>query len=94
MFAGNWLGTSYPRPDELSPERWQKLDLTQEQYLNYYTAMVQERAMRDRSAPKVGEAAPDFEIDRLTPDGKRSGERFHLSSARGRPVALVFGSYT
>lgn len=94
MFTGNWLGTSYPSPDELSPERWEKLNLTRQQYLDYYAAMVHERAARDRSAPKVGEMAPDFEIDRLTPAGKRSGERFRLSAARGRPVALVFGSYT
>lgn len=94
MFKGNWLGTSYPHPDALSRERWEKLNLTREQYLDYYTAMVSERALRDQSAPKVGEIAPDFEIDRLTPAGKRSGERFRLNSTRGRSVALVFGSYT
>ena len=30
----------------------------------------------------------------LSPDGKRTGRMFSLSSMRGRPVALVLGSYT
>lgn len=89
-----WLGTSYARPDTLPPERWEKTGSTREQYLEQYEAMVRERALRDRSAPKVGALAPDFEIERLTPAGKRTGETLRLSSTRGRPVALVFGSYT
>lgn len=89
-----WLGTSYPHPDNLPPERWEKIGSTREQYLEQYEAMVRERSLRDQSAPKVGEPAPDFEIERLTPAGKRTRETFRLSSTRGRPVALVFGSYT
>ena len=89
-----WLGTSYPHPDTLPRERWEKTGETREQYLAQYEVMVRERALRDQSAPKVGEPAPDFEIERLTPAGKRTGETFRLSSTRGLPVALVFGSYT
>lgn len=89
----NWLGTSYPHPDSLPPERWEKMQRTGETR-EQYEAMVRERSLRDRTAPKAGEPAPDFEIERLTPAGKRSGEMFRLSSTRGRPVALVFGSYT
>ena len=41
-------------------------------------------------APKVGEAAPDFELPSM--DGSGS---MRLSQFRGsRPVMLVFGSYT
>lgn len=94
MSDTKWLGTSYPPPDSLPPERWEKLNLAREAYLEDYEAMVRERALRDRSAPKVGEAAPEFEIERLTPEGKRTGETLRLSSTRGKPVALVFGSYT
>jgi len=94
MSEAKWLGTSYPHPDSLPPERWEKTGETREQYLAQYEAMVRERALRDQSAPKVGEPAPDFEIERLTPAGKRTGETFRLSSTRGRPAALVFGSYT
>ena len=41
-----------------------------------------------------GTMAPDFEIDMLTRTYKRTGERCRLSSLRGTPVGLVFGSYT
>ncbi len=88
-----WLGTSYPHPDSLSSERLKKMQLTGETR-EQYEAMVRERARRDQAAPKVGELAPDFEIERLTPAGKRTGETFRLSSTLGSPVALVFGSYT
>jgi hypothetical protein len=44
----------------------------------------------DPRAPKVGELAPDFELQ--NPDGQ---VQIRLSDFRGkRPVALVFGSYT
>jgi len=94
MSEAKWLGTSYPPPESLCPERWESVGLSREQYLERYEAEVRERALRDRAAPKVGEVAPDFELERLTPAGERSGEHFRLSSARGKPVTLVFGSYT
>ena len=44
----------------------------------------------DRSAPRVGERAPDFELKDAA--GEKS---VRLSNFRGkRPVALVFGSFT
>lgn len=86
----NWLGTSYLHPDHQPTERLKKMGLTRGQY----EAMVRERSLRDQTAPKVGELAPDFEIERLTPAGKRRGEMFRLTLQRGKPVALVFGSYT
>lgn len=90
MTDTKWLGTSYPHPGTLPPERWEKIGSTREQY----ALMVRERALRDQSAPKVGELAPDFEIERLTAAGKKTGATLRLSSIRGSPVALVFGSYT
>ena len=46
--------------------------------------------VNDRGSPKVGDLAPDFELD--DPSGKKS---VRLAAFRGqRPVALVFGSYT
>lgn len=39
--------------------------------------------------PPVGSIAPDFELD--TPEG---GASVRLSQRRGRPVALIFGSWT
>lgn len=48
----------------------------------------------ERGAPKAGEMAPDFEVEMLTPDGDRTGQMFRLSEARGKPLAMVMGSYT
>ena len=50
----------------------------------------QVRALMTREAPKVGEAAPDFELKTL--DGKQT---LKLSQYAGKlPVVLIFGSYT
>ena len=89
-----WLNTSYSHPDELPPERWVSLMMSRAEY----EAMVAERAERDKRAPKVGERAPDFEIERLNAKGRRTGEMFRLSEQLAkpnpRPIGLVFGSYT
>ena len=47
-------------------------------------------ARREERAPNVGGEAPDFELPLLHGDGAR----VRLSELRGRPVALIFGSYT
>ena len=49
---------------------------------------------RQLQVPEAGSEAPDFEIDVLDRKRRRSGETIQLSSLRGKPVALVFGSYT
>ncbi|MBW2413842.1 MAG: hypothetical protein JRG76_04965 [Deltaproteobacteria bacterium] len=49
---------------------------------------------REKGVPAVGSEAPDFEIERLSPKGARTGASLRLSSLRGRPVGLIFGSYT
>ena len=53
-----------------------------------------DRMERDKHSPKVGEEAPDFELELLGANGKRSDDRLSLSSLRGRPVGLIFGSFT
>lgn len=59
-----------------------------------FDAMMAESKARQVRVPAVGSAAPDFEIERLDRERKRTGEFVRLSSLRGRPVALAFGSYT
>jgi hypothetical protein len=49
---------------------------------------------RDQRTPAAGTPAPDFEIERLSGKGQRTGRSFRLSSRRGTPVGLIFGSYT
>ena len=59
-----------------------------------FDAMMAANKERQSGVPQVGTPAPDFEIERLDRDRKRTGERVRLSALKGRPVALVFGSYT
>lgn len=47
-------------------------------------------ARREERAPKVGEEAPEFDLPVLHGEGAR----VRLSERRGKPVALIFGSYT
>ena len=55
--------------------------------------MAGEKA-REAIVPKVGTAAPDFVADVLGPDRTRTGEQVHLSDLHGKPVGIVFCSYT
>ncbi|MGE0652543.1 MAG: hypothetical protein AB7P12_12455 [Alphaproteobacteria bacterium] len=59
-----------------------------------FDAFQADRRARQARAPKPGRMAPDFEIDVLSPERKRTGERVRLSALRGQLVGLVFGSYT
>ena len=59
-----------------------------------FDAMQAANKARQCRVPKVGEVAPDFELERLTRGRKRTGKYVRLSSLRGRSVALAFGSYT
>jgi len=45
---------------------------------------------RDQLAPNIDNEAPDFDLPVLHGDG----ERVRLRDLRGRPLALIFGSYT
>jgi len=82
---------SYPADwRDIPPDRWARMMMTPEQY----TAMRAGRLVREEAAPEVGDIAPDFSAERLTPSGKPTGETLTLSEMRGKPVGLVFGSYT
>ncbi len=59
-----------------------------------FDAMMAAKKARQSLVPRVGTPAPDFEIERLDRDRKRTGEMVRLSALKGRSVALVFGSYT
>jgi hypothetical protein len=78
-------------PFEEKKKVWLEIsDMTEEAF----DAMMAANKARQSRVPQVGTPAPDFEIERLDRDRKRSGERVRLSALKGRPVALVFGSYT
>ena len=50
------------------------------------------RLARAEASPKAGKVAPDFELERLSPQGDRTGNYTKLSDLHGKPVALVFGA--
>jgi len=82
---------SYPEDwQDILADRWAQMRMSPE----HYTKMRAERLAREAHAPAIGDPAPDFEIERLSAQGQRTGGMFQLSETRGKPVGLVFGSYT
>lgn len=75
---------------QMSDERLADLMISRENWLKNRMAGLE----REKRVPQVGEEVPDFNLERLTPEGKRTGDYVMLSSLRGKPVALYFGSYT
>lgn len=65
-------------------------DMTAEEFQKYQD----DHKARQAGVPQVGSIAPDFEADVLDRERKRTGETWRLSSCRGKPVGLVFGSFT
>lgn len=65
-------------------------DLTEEEF---DARMAWQKARRG-NVPGVGDEAPAFALDVLDPEKGRTGERVSLKALRGKPVALIFGSYT
>jgi hypothetical protein len=77
-------------PDQVPPEVWKQMNITKERFLELRAQMEE----REKRSPAVGSGAPDFALERLSADGRPAGRSERLSDHRGRPVALVFGSYT
>ncbi len=59
-----------------------------------FDALQAKQRARQVRVPQPGTEAPDFELDMLARERGRSGEKVRLSSLRGKPVGLIFGSYT
>ena len=80
-----------PKPMEiLTEEEWRDLGFSRTQFEDRWRARLE----GDRYSPVEGSPAPDFILEVLTSEGRRSGELFRLSSLFGKPIGLVFGSYT
>jgi len=78
------------RDEEEIQKKMKEWSITREEYDRLQAVKLERES---RIAP-VGAMAPDFELEQLSPAGDRTGETPRLSSFRGRPVALAFGSYT
>lgn len=74
----------------ITDERLEALMISREDW----TTMRAESAEREKRVPQVGDRAPEFNLERLDYDGKRTGEMVSLASMRGKPATLYFGSYT
>ena len=57
-------------------------------------AGYERRLQADKNDPRPGDVAPDFTLELLSATGTRTGESLSLSSLRGKPVGLIFGSFT
>lgn len=80
-----------PEPmDKLTPAEWQAMGISRTKFEDRWSHRLQ----RDQASPAIGDPAPDFDLELLSADGKRTAEQFRLSSVAGRPVGLIFGSYT
>lgn len=80
----------------LSPDERKKLYLSISPNLTEaaFNAIMAEIKARQSRVPPVGSVAPDFELAVLDRRRRRTGETVRLSGLRGRPVGLMFGSYT
>lgn len=75
---------------QISDERLEALMISREDW----TTMRAKSTEREKCVPQVGDQAPEFNLERLDHDGKRTGEFVSLESMRGKPATLYFGSYT
>ena len=69
------------------------LDISDISEAELATHMDEEKA-REAIVPQPGQIAPDFAANVLDRDRKLTGETVTLSALRGKPVAIVFGSFT
>ena len=70
--------------------------LLQRQAQQQAQQQAEARAHREAAVgpPEAGDQAPDFTLPVLGSAGKEQPDNVSLSSLRGKPVLLIFGSYT
>lgn len=83
--------SSGPTPMAERKKIWLEIsDMTEAEF----DTMMADNNARQAGVPQPGTEAPDFRLERMTRDRKRTGEFVTLSGLRGKPVGLLFGSYT
>ncbi len=80
-----------PLSFEEKKKHWLEISDISEEEFNAWHATQKARQVH---VPQPGSTAPDFEIEVLDRERKRTGETVRLSNLRGKPVGLMFGSYT
>lgn len=94
MKAMRGLSSGHLSPDDVPADVLEALARMTRQTPEGIAAWGRRKREREAGSPRPGSPAPDFELELLSAEGKRTGERRRLSAHRGRPVALIFGSYT
>lgn len=79
-----------PDLDKFTPTQWEQLGISRED-LEKRLDQIDER---DKASPDVGQTASGFTIKQLSSDGKLTEDLVSLSDLKGKPTALIFGSYT
>ena len=62
-------------PSQIPPDRCARMGLS----VAEYKEVRARKLAREQRAPSVGDLAPDFEVEFLSADRKRTGEKFQLS---------------
>ena len=76
--------------DQIPEAMRKEMNISREEF----DEIVERQAAREARTPAVGTEAPAFRLRRLDEKGRRTGEFLEFAALRGRPVGLVFGSYT
>ncbi len=82
------------RLSELPPSSVERLTDMMKSDADALQKVFDERVALEKTAPKPGTDAPDFNLELIDPKGIRTGEMRALSDHLDKPVALLFGSYT
>jgi hypothetical protein len=92
----NFMATELPANfqrvlDSLTDEELAARGITREQQRK----RMERRVLRDHEkSPSVGDEVPSLALEILTPDGMLRGEYLDISALRGKPVGILFGSYS
>ncbi len=85
--------TEITLPDPMSNltvEKWGEMGTSRAQFAEHWRTRLE----RDVGAPQIGARAPDLDLEILSSEGGKNYETCRLSSVRGQPAGLIFGSYT
>ena len=77
-------------PYSLTDDQLHRMNVSRE----FLMRRNEEKARLDAQAPRVGDPAPPFLLARLVTHRAQTAGGVSLAELLGRPVALIFGSYT
>ena len=82
------------RLDDLEPAVVVHVEKIMNESRDALQARFDTKVEQELNAPNPGDVAPDFELELLDHEGRRTGDQRCLSDYYDKPVALIFGSFT